>query len=162
MNLAKGITGFWHQKQDEPLRLIGENEIRNLIYQVLNRRLKDGKGNQMNERLSAFTIDPPTYDTNYYRVELQVMQKKIVVLINGNHPYFCGIKSESSWMNLQFVELPDHIRRIFSRVFNYLSTDILNSPLQSYHLQNLNKVEVEQINYWKSRIIGEVIFNGYD
>lgn len=162
MILEKGITGFWHEKRDEPLSLIGENEIRNLIYQVLERRLKDSKGNQMSERLNTFTITRPTYDSNYYRIELQLIREKFVVLINGYHPYFCGIESDSSWMNLQFVELPEMIRLIFAPQFKYLSQDDLLQPVKEHHLNELNKVEIEQIRYWKSQTIGEVIFNGYD
>jgi len=53
--------------------------------------------------------------------------------------------------------------RSVSNYYRVLNTDELNIPLSIESISNtLDKVEIEQIDYWRPKTIGEVIFNYWD
>jgi len=65
-------------------------------------------------------------------------------------------------MNLKFIDFPDKLRQILQENLTILDTKSLNKLVTNQDLQELDKIEVDQIKYWNTKKIGEVIFNGYD
>ncbi|WP_324026483.1 hypothetical protein QSV08_03075 [Maribacter sp. BPC-D8] len=102
--------------------------------------------------------------SNYVRIKLYdfIENEKIDLLINCQYGYSCCATDESSWMNIEFIEIPHLLERKLQDIFPCLKPKYLNSKLEDIDIRNLSKTEKEQIEYWKSETKGEVIFNGYD
>ena len=113
-------------------------------------------------KINAFYDQNET--SNYVRIKLYdfIENKKIDLLINCQYGYSCCVTDESSWMNIEFIEIPHLLERKLQDIFPCLKPKYLNSKLEDIDIRNLSKTEKEQIDYWKSETKGEVIFNGYD
>jgi hypothetical protein len=154
MKLKKGITGFYHRTEEETIQKLDRKSLKECAYTCdysTNYRLKK--------------LLNPDQTSNYYRISYKHAKKdvKIDVVVNSHYPYFAGIKPESSWMNLNFISLPEEIRQKFEEEgFIYLAPQVLSAHFDKNDLDELSESELQQIAYWKSRTFGEVIFNGYD
>ncbi len=151
MILPKGITGFAKPSKDEKSLLTKE---------ILSQLIKNIKHNSFIEFIRFQEIEA---STNYYKLTLSQYNKEIKILINGIFPLYCGVKNYN-WQELEFIHLSDKIISLFPEPFNYLKPCILEKNIfqKEEYLANLDKYELKQIKYWKSKTFGEVIFNGYD
>nr|WP_294937880.1 hypothetical protein [uncultured Flavobacterium sp.] len=112
---------------------------------------------------TVFKLDNSKIDSNYYRLKIinGITNQKFDILINSHYEYYCGINEESTWMKIEFIELPENL--ISSVVdFEYLNPIQLSLEIQNQDLSQLTKFELKQIKYWNSKTFGEIIFNGYD
>lgn len=66
------------------------------------------------------------------------------------------------WTTIEFSDLPKSVTDILKSELTELKTDFLNKELKKEHLTLLSKTELEQIEYWETEKIGNVIFNKYD
>ncbi|PWK16689.1 hypothetical protein LX78_02956 [Xanthomarina spongicola] len=101
-------------------------------------------------------------DNNFYLLLLSDKNGNHKVGINTTYPFYCGIKSLEDWETVEFCDLPKYITELIPNDFTELQTNFLNEPLKSKHITALNKAELEQIKYWKTEKVGNVIFNKYD
>lgn len=153
MTLKKGITGFHNLlKNDQPTFLTKPSFINWINNFALHYpfRIKE--------------IIEPKHDSNYYRVKLVncIENDRFDVLFNNHHPFFCGVTEDSQWMALKFIELSNNIRSLFESQFEYLEIKELERKPTSSELNKLEQIERDQVEYWKSETIGEIVFNGYD
>jgi hypothetical protein len=66
-------------------------------------------------------------------------------------------------MKLQFINLPeDFIEQIHNNEVIILNKEFLEQDMPEEELKLLDKNEIKQIQYWKSKKYGEILFNGYD
>ncbi|OWP83025.1 hypothetical protein BWK59_12710 [Flavobacterium davisii] len=147
--LPKGITGFTSINDFFEIPKINKDSI---LFKI--------------EVLSTSLIDfeIPTSDRNYYCLTFIAKkdQKKYIVLFNSHFNFFAGV-DKIDWMEKEFINLPDFIVQHFEENnFRYLNKDFLMNTLTKDILKNLAKIEIEQIDYWESSTVGEIVFNEYD
>jgi hypothetical protein len=66
-------------------------------------------------------------------------------------------------MRVVFVPLPEEIQQHFEQAgFTYLAPEVLALTYGKADIAELSGRELQQIRYWKSYTLGEIIFNGYD
>jgi len=107
-------------------------------------------------------LSEPQADNNFYTISAFSDKEKHFIGINSSYPLYCGIKSTSDRTTIKFYDLPKSVTNILNRKLNELKTNFLNQNLKKEHLTLLSKTEIEQIEYWETEIIGNVIFNDYD
>lgn len=112
-------------------------------------------------------IQAPNTSSNYWRVPYfdSSENEHFDLLINSTLWYLAIVSKKSSWMNLDFLNFsPDmyHQIRSIGGPEMLMQKQILDRDIEPQDLEELDKSEIEQITYWKSRTIGEVMFNGYD
>ena len=153
MKLQKGITGFRKANGDQDYAQIDENELKKHAYHC---------GNLTEFRLEEILC--PDASSNYFRLiyKHKITKQRIDIVINNQYPFYAGISSDSKWMQLQFVDLPQEIRMCLDEKFTYLNPKLLTTEFSDEDLTELSATEVDQIEYWDSKTYGEVIFNGYD
>ncbi len=102
--------------------------------------------------------------SNYVRFKLRdyIENKEIDLLINCQYGYSSAVTNDSSWMNLEFIDIPAILEYKIKDIFPCLKPEYLNSKVDDMDIRNLSKIEREQVNYWRSETKGEIIFNGYD
>lgn len=108
-------------------------------------------------------IEPPEAHCNYFKVSvIHQNTAPIILLFNCVHPYCCRIADGSSWMNLHFIDLPEGLVKILKADFYVLSKEQLENPASEEQLQALDSKEMEQIQYWEPKRLGDIVFNGFD
>ena len=148
--LPNGITGFWK---------IGQKsvpEIDKLLIEQLIEKFKN------HPEFWNIKLTEPKEDNNFHLISLSNKTGSYLIGINSIYPIFCGIKSLEDWTTIEFCDLPKNIVDLLIDNFTELKTEFLNQSLKSENLILLNKAELEQIKYWKTEKIGNVIFNKYD
>jgi len=153
MILRKGITGFYDTKDFGNIRSTKNDEIKTILKKILH------------PYIPSNVIEPQS-DNNYFSVNIQNKTNGLnfKLLINEIYCMIAGVTSESKWMKLEFIDLPnDFIEQInFDNGFMILNKKLLETEVPKEEIKILDKAEMDQINYWKSKTYGEIIFNGYD
>lgn len=150
--LKKGITGFIKK---ENIKEHNQLEIHNLIKGISFPYLLFGE------------IKEPNQSANYFRFTIlhQTRKEKFDLIVNSCFWIMAGIKTESEWMNLEFIDIDSNLAEQLTKQnqeIQLLDKKILDSTVTEQEINNLDKSEIDQINYWKSKTFGEIIFNGYD
>jgi rRNA processing protein Gar1 len=112
-----------------------------------------------------FDIIDPQVNNNYFTITIEnkIDNKKFKLLINNTYYIIAGVTIESMWMELEFINLPnDFIEQLRDNKNIILDKNILEKEVSNEEIKILDKDEINQINYWKSKMYGEIIFNGYD
>ena len=157
MNLPNGITGFFNSKNGQSPKVDGK-QFKQVCFTISTR-----------SRGKVLEFKEPQYPTNFYNVEVKIINKHLYILLNEHYPYL-AFASVVEFGNIKFIDEPDLIKQ-FSSFYKVLGTKELNEPLslrfgsKKSILQNaneLNSAELEQIAYWKPEKVGEVIFNYWD
>ncbi len=150
MILPKGITGF-----GKPITNVKNLSTKTLLDELFQRI-------QKNHYFKLKEFKNPENSTNYYKlILLDNKNNELKILINSIFPFYCGV-IDYEWMQLQFVDLPQKVHSMFGELFFYTPITVLNQKVNIENIVNLDKYEINQINYWESQTIGEIIFNGYD
>ncbi len=150
--LKKGITGFFKK---ENIKKHTEIQIKDFIKNIKFPYILIGE------------IESPNHSSNYYRFTIlkQNKNEKFDLLINSCFWIIAGIKSESSWMNLDFIDIDSNLSEQLTNQnaeLQILNKELLDSIIPEEEINILDKSEIDQIIYWKSETYGEIIFNGYD
>jgi len=148
--LPKGITGFWKIGEKTPPST-DKSLIQNVVHKLHKKNL-----------FRTVILTEPLVDTNFYMISAFADKEKHFIGINSLYPFYCGIKSTTDLTATEFYDLPKSITDILNSELIELKTHFLNKKLKKEHLSLLNKTELEQIEYWETEIIGNVIFNNYD
>lgn len=104
-------------------------------------------------------LDTNTYPRNFYSAKLSRYDQSIFVLQNVHYPYVVFAQPDTSggfiWISQpEWLQLPEDSVR-------FLSPSELT---QDWHCLcgELSLEDLEQIRYWKSQTVGEIIFNTWD
>ena len=149
-NLPYGITGFWE---------IGQKSVPKIDKLLIEKLIEKF---EKHPEFWNVKLTEPKEDNNFYLISIDSKTGSHLIGINSSYPIFCGIKSLSDWTTVEFCDLPKNIVDLIIDNFTELKTVFLNQSLKSENLILLNKAELEQIKYWKTEKIGNVIFNKYD
>ena len=148
--LPRGITGFWK---------MGQSGIPETDKSLIENLFDTFESNSNFWKVRIVEQQP---DNNFYLLLVSDKNGNYKIGINTTYPLYCGIKSLEDWETVEFCDLPKHITQLIPSEFTELRTEFLNEPLKSEHITALNKAELEQIKYWKTEKVGNVIFNKYD
>lgn len=75
----------------------------------------------------------------------------------------CADTKEIPYMEVPFADWPALEEELSSVAeWKYLTADFLNQPLSSQHTTNLGEGEMQQVQYWKPKSVGNLIFNNWD
>ena len=148
--LKKGITGFNNQST------ITNEMVSSFLKKIQFPFVPDSS-----------KISAPNQSANFWRIPIKNLTSKneFDLLINSSFWYLCLVTKESSWMDMQYLNFP---KELTQQIENQKETEILlekfdlESVFSDSELNQLDKTEIKQVKYWKSKTIGEIIFNGYD
>ena len=147
--LKRGVTGF------DPSLPVHDSEAVLKVFKLLQYPfVKNG------------ALNGPHQSANYFRLTVlnTVEKDRFDVLINGRCWLMAGIKPESTWMQLQFIDLPISFKKLFQSIsfLKIFDATVMNRTVPKKELECLGVTELKQITYWNSKTYGDIIFNGYD
>lgn len=148
--LKKGITGF------DSVIDFTEKEIKEFLKRFSHPFIPDFS-----------RLLPPTPSSNFWRISFvnNGVDSDFDMLINSTHWNLALVTKESAWMNHEYLNFPEglylQIRTIRGPELP-MNKLILERTFNKEELSELSKSEIEQLKYWKSRTIGDIIFNSYD
>jgi len=148
--LPKGITGFWK---------LGDTDIPETDINLVNKLMEILKNDS---RFWKVKFTEQQAGNNFYTICFSDKTSEHKMGINTSYPMYCGIKSLDDWGLVGFYDLPKHITELIPIQFMELRTEFLGKSLRKDHITRLNSAELEQIKYWETENIGNVIFNKYD
>jgi hypothetical protein len=110
------------------------------------------------------------YPKNFYEIVFSFRKKRLHALFNYQYP-MVAFASNVAYFQIEYMD--DWDLSNFFQMYDYqvLSVNELNTPLaikkkgSKIRLENENDLsdfELEQIQYWEAKTIGEVIFNYWD
>ncbi|WP_289136371.1 hypothetical protein [uncultured Brevibacillus sp.] len=142
MLLRKGVTGIFPQAETilEPLESL---HFKRMCHSVFK---------------NVISFDIEISNKNFYVARLD---SDLYALLNAYYPLLAFANAVAPF-TITFVDNTGSAEA-FSNYYRVLNTDELNIPLSMNSISNtLDKVEIEQIDYWRPKTIGEVIFNYWD
>ena len=142
--LKKGITGFY--KQGETLDEIGAAYFKKACYSA---------------QTSDFSVYKITdaVNTSYYEASYKTGEGRMIyVVMNKYYPYIAFV-NELYTPDKIFGDLENERFTAFG--YTVLKADVLNAPFE-YDDHELSTCELDQIDYWKPKNIGSIIFNEWD
>jgi hypothetical protein len=149
--LLDGISGFRNNEVPD----VYASQFKELCYSLAN--ITHGK-------LVSFEI--PDQSRNFYKAELEWNKGNTFILLNSSYPVL-AFASSVEHFNIHFVDHP-HAKTLktFSTVFTIATFNELIEPLEIdertktvLNKNTLNQSEINQILYWKPKIVGDVVFN---
>jgi hypothetical protein len=152
MLLREGITGF------NSVSSFNFEDFKKLCYAI---------SAYNNARLISFESHHTA--KNFYEAKLDLCDEKVHLLINQIYP-FIALASSVEYFNIQFT---DHVissdLAAYGGDFRLLSKYELNEEIKldarTLTVKNensLNPAELKQLNFWKPKTVGEVIYNFWD
>ncbi|MFB6466788.1 hypothetical protein ACE38V_08170 [Cytobacillus sp. Hz8] len=153
MKLPNGITGFYERYNEPPM--IDGKQYKQICFNVI----KNNGG-------TVIEFKEPNEKTNFFCVEVNVLNKHFYILLNAHYPLL-AFASVVNFGEIDFYDEP-HFKKEFSPFYSVLGTKELNEPIiinsdSKSTIQNeLNSAELKQLTYWKPERIGDVIFNYWD
>lgn len=96
---------------------------------------------------------------NFYSCHIIINEEDFYLLINSIYPMIAFAR-KVDYFDIEFIH-NEKYKQFFQNSYRVLNISELNEKLIDKKHQ-LNKDELEQINYYKSKTVGEVIFNHWD
>jgi hypothetical protein len=154
MELSRGITGFRHV-DDPPLPVSDFAGFRGHCHAAA--RMLGGR---------VVSVDAHVWgvETNFARAVLQLRSQTVAVLLNAHYPMIALADPVADGdRQLCFVDAPDvaAVFRTFG-IYEVLVSSDLTAPLTTEACRHLASAELEQVEYWKPRRVGDLVFNFWD
>lgn len=154
MILRRGITGFRHV-DDEPLPETDRQAFHRHCHEVA-RRVKG--------RVVAGVSPLKEVEHNFaYRV-IATPSGQVAVLLNAHYPIIAfAAPLLAGDMVHRFMDcsaLAEAFRSV--EVYEVMGSADLEAPADPHALRELLPVELEQVEYWRPRRVGDLIFNFWD
>ncbi|WP_312555049.1 hypothetical protein [Empedobacter brevis] len=149
MKLQKGVTGF----DATPSYTIDDlKEILNGIKSPYSK---------------TEAVLKPNDSSNFYQIKIKQDKTKqeFFLLVNSTYLIFACVEKNRCF-DLNFIEFPiDLITQLKAQVNSsliLLNPKELNKRMDAPDLELLGETELKQIKYWKSKVLGEIVFNCFD
>lgn len=147
MVLAKGITGFCNEDMLNTVEEIDAKAFRAACYEVALER-----------GVTLVNIVECEYPFTYHKAIFDVDGERIQLLVNIYYGIGGFVKSSDP---IQFCDIPSVLSTI-GKHYKLLTEDELLTYPSSEELAKLDSEELKQLDYWKPRNQGEIIFNYWD
>jgi len=146
MRLPNGITGFHDSNHTKPSQM-DFKQFKQLCFTVM--LIEGGKVIEFNE---------PEYPRNFFETEIEIFNSKLHILLNEHHPYM-AFASSVDFTDIIYLDEP-RLSNEFSKYYKVLSVEELNSPISKE--SDFSNSEIKQLDYWKPKKVGDMIFNFWD
>ncbi|MGV0924383.1 hypothetical protein [Empedobacter tilapiae] len=149
MKLQKGITGF------EAKPVYTTDDLSEILKRIRFPYTK------------TEVILKPIDSSNFYQVKIknEKTKQEFYLIINSTYLIFSCIEKNRCF-DLKFIEFPiDLITQLKNHVNSsliLLNPKELNKKVDANDLELLGEIELKQINYWKTKTLGEIVFNCFD
>lgn len=147
MILPRGITGFWNGNIAPP-PFLDEKAFCQMCYSMA-----------LENSGTVTELDTNKYPRNFYSAKLSRYDQSIFVLQNVHYLYVAFAQRDDS-DQFVFTSLPEWLQ-LPDGTMRFLSLDELNQDWRGL-CGELSSEELEQIRYWNSQTVGEIIFNTWD
>ncbi|OIJ19163.1 hypothetical protein BKP45_14240 [Anaerobacillus alkalidiazotrophicus] len=149
--LRYGVTGFY------PAPSVSKTEFRDLCYSLFRKKIFKFIGGETGK--------------SFYECIIKEKDDNFHILLNAQYPFLAFTAPRKlDTHDLPFIEIPE-IAKPLNQFYEILSPAQLNEPFiytkkgRKIRVKNKNKLhheELQQIAYWESKTVGEVVFNFYD
>ncbi|MBW1619097.1 MULTISPECIES: hypothetical protein [Empedobacter] len=105
--------------------------------------------------------------SNFYQIKINYQKTKqdFYLIVNSTYLIFACVEKNRCF-DLKFIDFPiELISQLKSEVNSsliLLNPKELNKKVDVSDLELLGESEIKQINYWKSKTLGEIVFNCFD
>ncbi|MBB4825588.1 hypothetical protein HNO89_002824 [Sporosarcina luteola] len=145
MRLPMNITGL----SDEEI----ENRMDGTLFQKL--------GYEIARKMKGEVVGyiQPSYPLNFYRFDIKIDEKRVSILLHEYFPYV-AITSYKNELQIHFYDYEEVMAEL-KPYYTVLKAAFLNEPFNPKD-HDLSEIEFKNVNYWRPKINGEVIFNCWD
>ena len=147
MMLPRGSTGFWSVNTVPP-PLLDEKAFRRMCHTLAREN-----GGAVTE------VDTDTAARNFYSANLSRYDESIFILQNTQYSYAAFAQRDASG-GFILTSQPEWLQPPEGTV-QFLSLNELNQDRHGL-CRELSTEELEQICYWSSQTVGQIIFNTWD
>lgn len=105
--------------------------------------------------------------SNFYQIKInhQKTKQEFYLIVNSTYLIFACVEKNRCF-DLKFIDFPvELISQLKAEVNSsliLLNPKELNKKVEVSDLELLGESEIKQINYWKSKTLGEIVFNCFD
>jgi len=100
---------------------------------------------------------------NFHAVTFAQRELVSVLICNTRYPFVAAVEHLSGTCRLEFRVIPETIAGLAEQSgFRVLSKSVLELPPDDQAISALAAAEVEQIQYWRPKRIGDIIYNFWD
>jgi len=146
MRLPNGITGFYDSNHTKPSQM-DSKQFKQLCFTVM-----------LTEGGKVIELKEPENPRNFFEAEIQIFNSKLHILLNEHHPYI-AFASSVNFKDIVYIDEPQ-LSNEFSKYYKVLSVEELNSPISKK--SDFSNAEIKQLDYWKPKKVGDMIFNFWD
>lgn len=154
MILKRGITSFFNWDERGTIPEFTFAEFKRIVFAV-----------STVQRLAVSQLNERSVTPNFHQARLDDSKMSILMLGHSTFPLIAFAKPENAdATKLLFVDcsrIADAMRNLFPDV-RIAHASELNQELTESRMSVLDVIEREQIEYWKPKTIGEVVFNWWD
>ena len=153
MILLNGVSGF-----NGPDQVTDGEYFKKICYSLIHR---------LNGNVLSFS--EPKVARHYYEVKVKVFEENLSILLNYIYP-FIAFASSVDHGYIKFVD-NELLLNGFSPYYRVLRSNELNESLVIKenkgrliveNKNELNDAELNNIKYWKSKTVGDIVFNYWD
>jgi len=153
MILLNGVSGF-----NGPDQVTDGDYFKKICYSLIHR---------LNGNVLFFS--EPKVARHYYEVKVNVLEENLSILLNNVYP-FIAFASSVDYGYIKFVD-NELLLNGYSPYYRVLRSNELNEPLvikenkgriTVENKNELNDAELNNIKYWKSKTVGDIVFNYWD
>lgn len=104
-------------------------------------------------------------DDNYFKLLIKdkKQNKAYTIFINALYPYAATEGRGSKWFNLKFDDAPEALVQVLEKLqIQLLSKSQLETEVTEADLQNLERIELDQIKKANASSLGHIVFNGWE
>lgn len=145
--LPKGITGANRAPHDAEASFA---RFRSACHEAARRA--NGRAKNVVKAASA---------SGFHQAQLSFDDETWLVVCNAQFG-LVGFARLTDQAKLDFTDLPDLARSFKLQGYKVLGTDVLKQPLDTNNCADLDEDELREIDYWKCKTVGEVVFNWFD
>ncbi|MBC5636318.1 hypothetical protein H8S33_05685 [Ornithinibacillus sp. BX22] len=151
--LLNGVSGF-----NGPDPVTDGEYFKKVCYSLIHR---------LNGNVLSFS--EPEAARHYYEVKVNVLEENMSILLNNVYP-FIAFASSVDHGYIKFID-NEPLLNGFSPYYRVLRSNELNEPLVIKenkgriivgNKNELNEAELNNIKYWKSKTVGDIVFNYWD
>ncbi len=149
MKLQQGITGFDAKPIFEQL------ELKEILKKIKHPFIKQGE------------LIKPNESSNFYQQKIkdERSNKEFYLIVNSTYLIFSCVEN-SRCFDLRFIDFPIELISQLKQEVNssiiVLSRKELLQNVTEDDLTDLSVSELNQINYWKTKSLGEIVYNCFD
>ena len=102
---------------------------------------------------------------NFHTIRVKLLRDEIMVIGHSNFPIIAFADPFELWrMTIPFRDADRIATRIVELYPQVLiaTQEELSTRIERAHLEMLNRIELDQVKYWKPQTIGELVFNWWD